>query len=65
MIDRPFTDLTELVAAIARSAITVAAPFVVRGARRALPPGYDEIDLAVLEWIAAEGRRSASAFPPL
>jgi hypothetical protein len=47
-------DLATLVAAIARSPIVVA--------RRAapalrLPVGYDGVDVAVLDWIAAEGRR--------
>jgi hypothetical protein len=48
------TDLATLVAAIARSPIVLA--------RRAapaprLPLGYDGVDVAVLDWIAAEGRR--------
>jgi hypothetical protein len=48
------TDLATLVAAIARSPIVVA-----RAAAPAprLPVGYDSVDAAVLDWIAAEGRR--------
>ena len=49
-------DAEMLAAVIARSQIIVAAP-----ARR-LPAGYDEVDIAVLEWIASEGRRMGRAF---
>jgi hypothetical protein len=50
--DRP--DLDTLTAVIARSPIVVAEP-----ARQScrLPAGFDEVDAAILHWIAAEGRR--------
>lgn len=48
------TDLATLVVVIARSPIVVA-----RRAASAprLPVGYDGVDVAILDWIAAEGRR--------
>jgi len=51
-----FTDwnspaLATLTAVIARSPIVLAAP-----ASR-LPAGFEAVDIAILEWIAAEGRR--------
>ncbi len=48
------TDLATLVAAITRSPIVVARP---AAPARRLPVGYDSVDVAVLDWIAAEGRR--------
>jgi hypothetical protein len=45
-----------LVAAIACSPIVVAHPAV------HFPAGYDAVDVAVLEWIAAEGRRLGRSF---
>jgi hypothetical protein len=46
-------EIAMLAAAIARSPIVVAqAP-----ARRRLPDGFEDVDVAVLDWIAAEGRR--------
>jgi hypothetical protein len=47
-LDRP--DLETLVAVIAHSQIVVAAPV------RRLPTGFDEIDIAILDWIVAETR---------
>ena len=38
---------------IARSQIVVAD----RTPRRRLPAGFDDVDIAILDWIAAEGRR--------
>jgi hypothetical protein len=49
------SDLATLGAVIAHSQIYV--PFSPARARP-LPPGFDEADLAILEWIAAEGRRA-------
>ena len=47
-------DLATLAAVIGHSPIIVALPT----ARRAcLPAAFDERDIAILEWIAAEGRR--------
>lgn len=49
-----FLDIATLIAVIARSQIIV----VVVEPAKALPDGYDDVDVAVLEWIAAEGRRA-------
>lgn len=48
-------NLAMLVAAIDRSQIVVR-----QSARpaRPLPAGFEAVDLAILEWIAAEGRRA-------
>ncbi|MGA7786562.1 MAG: hypothetical protein WCA56_00205 [Xanthobacteraceae bacterium] len=46
--------LWTLAAMIVRSQIVVARPLV----RRSLPAGFDEVDVAILDWIAAEGRRA-------
>ena len=53
--DRP--DLVTLATAIARSPIVVATPMFTRA--RALPAGYAAADADILEWIAAECRRTA------
>jgi hypothetical protein len=45
-------DLETLAAIIACSPI-----FVPRPRARRLPLGFDQTDVAILEWIAAEGRR--------
>lgn len=47
-LDRP--DLDTLAAVIAHSQIVVAAP------SKRLPAGFDEVDLAILDWIIAETR---------
>jgi hypothetical protein len=49
------SDLATLRAVIAHSQIHVLAP---APSARALPPGFDAVDFAILEWIAAEGRRA-------
>ena len=49
-----FTDLETLAAVIARSQIVVAD----RTSSRRLPAGFDSVDVAILDWIAAEGRRA-------
>jgi hypothetical protein len=43
-----------LVAAVARSPIIVPRPAVL------LPPGFDAVDVAILDWIAAEARQRRS-----
>ena len=48
--------LETLTAAIARS------PIVVKRRPTRLPVGFDEVDVAVLEWIAAEARRVGRGF---
>jgi len=57
-------DIATLAAVIARSQIVVTA---VRSDSRRLPAGFDDIDIAILEWIAAEGRRAARSgrFAPM
>jgi hypothetical protein len=50
-MNRPRFRIEALIAAIARSPI-----FLARGSGR-LPIGYDDADIAILEWIAAEGQR--------
>jgi hypothetical protein len=47
-------DLGRLAAAIAQSQITVPEP---RAPLPLLPDGFDEVDLAILVWIAGESRR--------
>lgn len=48
-------NLAMLVAAIAGSQIVVRQP---AKPARPLPAGFEEVDIAILEWIAAEGRRA-------
>jgi hypothetical protein len=53
-------DIETLVLFIARSQIVVAAQkqnAMTAARSQALPAGFDEVDFAILEWIAAEGRR--------
>ena len=50
------SELATLRAAIAHSQIY--APLAPAPSTRRLPPGFDAADLAILEWIAAEGRRA-------
>jgi hypothetical protein len=50
-----YTDIETLSVVIARSQIVVARPPC-----RRLPAGFDEVDMAILNWIAAEGRRARS-----
>jgi len=58
--DFRYPDCATLVAFIARSQIVVRSAVAPRRApRRRLPPGFDEADIAILDWIAAEGRRAA------
>jgi adenine-specific DNA methylase len=59
-------DIETLVVAIARSPIVMARAAVVRAAaakacesvRVRLPEGFEDADLAILRWIAEEGRRA-------
>lgn len=53
-----YPDLETLAAIIARSPIVVAD----RTPARRLPAGFDDIDIAILDWIAAEGRRVGRSF---
>ena len=54
-------DLSVLSAVIAHSQIVVVLP-AVTGQR--LPAGFDKVDIAILEWIAAEGRRIRPNYLP-
>ncbi len=56
--DEQYSDLETLAAVIARSQIVVAELMP----RRRLPAGFDQVDVAILDWIAAEGRRAARSF---
>ena len=56
-------DLATLVTVIAHSQIVL--PWLSHRTSKSfqhLPRGYDDADLAVLEWIAAEGRRAGRSF---
>jgi hypothetical protein len=56
-----FPDIEALVLFIARSEIVVQAeprPAMSAGRFRSLPAEFDEVDVTILEWIAAEGRRA-------
>jgi hypothetical protein len=53
-----YTDLEMLAAVIARSQILVTD----RSKSRRLPAGFDDVDLAILDWIAAEGRHVGRNF---
>ncbi|MGD0335187.1 MAG: hypothetical protein ABSA90_18330 [Xanthobacteraceae bacterium] len=48
--------LEMLVAAIAHSQI------VVEGPAKRLPDGFDDVDAAILDWIATEGQRFGRSF---
>lgn len=51
----------EVVAVIAHSQIVV--PRRENGSRLSrLPAGFDAVDVAILDWIAAEGRRAGRSF---
>jgi hypothetical protein len=51
-------DVETLAAVIARSEIVVARVVAQpAGRRRRLPDGFEEVDIAILDWIAREGRR--------
>jgi hypothetical protein len=50
-------DLSTLTAAIAHSQIVVMAV-----AQRFLPVGYDDQDVAILQWIAAQGRHAKRSY---
>jgi hypothetical protein len=49
-------------AVIAHSQIVVAQPY---RAASSLPAGFDCVDVAVLDWIAAEGRRLGRGLLPI
>jgi len=55
-IDQDRVTLEMLFAAIAHSQI------VVEGSAKRLPDGFDNVDAAILDWIAAEGHRLGRGF---
>jgi hypothetical protein len=57
MIAEQRPDVETLAAVVARSEIVVARVVAQLAARRRLPAGFEEVDLAILDWIAREGRR--------
>jgi hypothetical protein len=52
-------DVDTLAAVIAHSQIVVAAPC------RRLPAGFDEVDIAILDWIVAETRYAGRSYLPM
>jgi hypothetical protein len=56
LIDEDRPTLEALVSVIERS------PIVVARLGASLPAGFEEVDVAVLDWIAAEGRRIGRRF---
>jgi hypothetical protein len=56
LTDQDRITVEALVAAIARSPIVVARPVTL------LPDGFDEVDVAILNWIAAEARHLRGGF---
>jgi hypothetical protein len=60
--DQDYPTVGTLTAVIAHSQIVVEAS--ARSAPR-LPAGFDDVDLAVLDWIAAEGRRLGRSLLPI
>jgi hypothetical protein len=62
-INEQFAVLETIAAVIAHSQIVVVQSVVTRlsaqtAQSRRLPVGFDEMDVAVLDWIAAEGQRA-------
>jgi hypothetical protein len=61
VLDRERPDLETLAAVIARSAIVVARPVT----RWHLPAGFEDLDLAILDWIATEAACGGRHFVPM
>jgi hypothetical protein len=68
------TDLATIVAVIAHSQIAIAEIVVAAlagrverplGGSRNMPAGFEETDIAILDWIAAEGRRARRSYLPM
>ena len=55
-------DLSVLSAVIAHSQIVMVLP---AGTAQRLPAGFDDADVVILEWIAAEGRLIGPSYPPI
>jgi hypothetical protein len=63
-----FPNIEALVLFIARSEIVVQAeprPVMSAARLRLLPAEFDQVDVTILEWIAAEGRRARRLMAPL
>jgi hypothetical protein len=63
-----YPDIDTLVLVIANSQIVVTQAIrevAEADTLRPLPAGFDEIDVAILEWIASEGRRLGRGVPRL
>jgi hypothetical protein len=54
-IDQDLAGVVALMAEIARSPIVVARP------QAALPAGFEDVDVAILAWLAGEGQRMRRA----
>jgi hypothetical protein len=55
--DQQRADIETLRALIACSPIVVQRGVATRAVAHRLPAGFDTVDVAILDWIAAEGRR--------
>ena len=53
-------DLSTIAAVIARSPIRV---MKLNAVPHDLPAEFEDVDIAILEWIAAEGRRAGRRYP--
>ena len=53
-------DLSTIATVIARSPICVMRP---RAVRHDFPAAFEDVDIAILEWIAAERRRVGRRYP--
>ena len=61
--DNDYLAPATLAAVIARSPfVVVAGPRRPVWSARRLPAGFDDVDAAILDWIAAEGRRAEHRF---
>jgi hypothetical protein len=60
--DLHYPTVETLAAVIAHSQIIMAQP---RRPVPRLPAGFDDVDIAVLDWIAAEGRRLGRSLLPI
>lgn len=60
--DQHYPTVETLAAVIAHSQIIFAQ---LRRSQSRLPAGFDDVDIAVLDWIAAEGRRLGRSLRPI
>ena len=58
-----YPDIATLAAMISHSQIVVPSPYLQCVPLEGFPAGYEEIDVAILDWIAAEGRRVGRELP--